>query len=312
MVRRFYDLPPLTALAVFEACARHSSFKLAAAELNVTPGAVSRQIKAIEEDLGVPLFARRARGVTPTPAGEELYAVLATGFSRASDVIRSIRRGDKSRNVIIACSDVFATMWLIPRMPDFWRNVGDVTVDHLISDDVRTFRRAEVELRIRHGLGAWIDETAEFLFRDCLYPVCSPRFAEVHSDATSQALPRLPLIDVNWIDPDWMGWDELLLRAGIRQHAANIRRLGKFSVALQAAMADQGVVIGWHRMVQPLVERGQLVRFTDLLVPSPGAYYLTWNTNRDLSAAAIVLRDWIRRVAEGEREAAAPGDARLP
>lgn len=307
-MRRFYDLPSLTALAVFEACARHSSFKLAAAELNVTPGAVSRQIKAIEDDLGVSLFVRRSRGVTSTSAGEELYAVLANGFSRASDVIRSIRRGDKSRNVIIACSDVFATMWLIPRMPDFWRNVGDVTVDHLISDDIRTFRRAEVELRIRYGLGAWIDETAECLFKDCLYPVCSPRFAELHSDATSHSLPELPLLDVNWIDPDWMGWDEVLLRAGVRQHAANIRRFGKFNVALQAAMADQGLVIGWHRMVKPLLDQGQLVRFTDLLIPSPGAYYLTWNTNRELSGAATILREWIRDISAGERAISLPSD----
>lgn len=303
MVRRFYDLPPLTALAVFEACARHSSFKLAAAELNVTPGAVSRQIKAVEEDIGVPLFARKARGVTLTSQGEELYGVLANGFSRASDVIRAIRRGDRSRNVIVACTDVFATQWLIPRMPDFWRTVADVTVDHLISDDVRTFRRAEVELRIRHGSGTWIDETAEFLFDDCLYPVCSPRFAAAHDGATGHSLPDLPLIDVNWIDPDWMGWDELLPRAGIRRHATNIRRLGKFSVALQAAMADQGLVIGWHRMVRPLVERGELVRFTELTIPSPGAYYLTWNTNREPSPAAAVLRDWIRTIAAEEREA---------
>lgn len=309
VVRRFYDLPSLTALATFEACARHSSFKIASAELNVTPGAVSRQIKAIEEDLGVPLFVRKARGVTLTSAGEELYAVLASGFSRASDVIRSIRRSDKSRNVIMACSDVFATMWLIPRMPDFWRNVRDVTVDHLISDDIRTFRRAEVELRIRYGLGAWMDETAEFLFGDCLYPVCSPGFATMHEEATSRSLPGMPLLDVNWIDPDWMGWDEVLLRAGIRQHATNIRRFGKFSVALQAAMADQGIVIGWHRMVQPMIEAGHLVRFTDLVIPSPGAYYLTWNTTRELSPAANVLGDWVRTIAETERNAAPPVDA---
>lgn len=103
-----------------------------------------------------------------------------------------------------------------------------------------------------------------------------------------------------------MGWDEVLLRAGIRQHATNIRRFGKFSVALQAAMADQGLVIGWHRMVQPMIETGQLVRFTDLVIPSPGAYYLTWNTSRDLSPAATVLGDWIRTIAAAERKTAPP------
>jgi DNA-binding transcriptional LysR family regulator len=139
MVRRYYDLPSLTALAVFEASARHLSFKQAAAELNVTPGAISRQIKAIEDELGVPLFVRLGTGVTLTTAGEDLYGVLASGFSRAADIVRTIKRGDRSKNVTLACTDAFATMWLIPRMPDFWTRYSDIAVDHLISDDPRAY-----------------------------------------------------------------------------------------------------------------------------------------------------------------------------
>ncbi|WFU05544.1 LysR substrate-binding domain-containing protein (plasmid) [Rhizobium sp. CB3171] len=306
MVRRFYGLPSLTALAAFEAAARHGSFTLAAAELNVTPGAVSRQIKAMEDDVGVLLFARKARGVTLTAPAEELYSALAAGFARASDVINSIRRGDKARNVTIACSDVFATMWLVPRMPDFWRTFEEITVDHLISDNVKNFRRAEVELRIRYGLGAWIDETAEFLFDDCLYPVCSAAFAERHQGATTANLSDLPLLNVEWVEPDWMGWEEVLVRAGVASSSANVRRFGKFSVALQAAMADQGLVVGWHRLVGPLVEKGELVRFTDLVIPAPGGYYLTWNSNRELSVAAETVRDWIRKLAAQERDTPMP------
>ncbi|MGY5775298.1 LysR substrate-binding domain-containing protein [Rhizobium sp. LEGMi135b] len=304
MVRRFYGLPSLTALAAFEAGARHGSLTLAAAELNVTPGAISRQIKAIEEDLGVALFVRKSKGVTLTAPAEELYSALASGFSRAADVVQSIRRGDRARNVTIACSDVFATMWLIPRMPDFWRQFADIAVDHLISDNVKNFRRSEVELRVRYGPGSWIDETAEFLFDDYLYPVCSPTFADKHKGASTKDLAELPLLNVEWVEPDWIGWEEVLLRAGLKTGAANTRRFGKFSVAVQAAMADQGVVIGWHRIVGPLVEKRELVRFTDLVIPSPGAYYLTWNSSRELSPAAETLRGWIREIAAGERETA--------
>ena len=95
MVRRYYDLPSLTSLAIFEAAARHLSFKRAAAELNVTTGAVSKQIKAIEDELGVPLFVRGANvGVSLTPAGADLYSVLSSSFSRAAEVVRTIKRGD--------------------------------------------------------------------------------------------------------------------------------------------------------------------------------------------------------------------------
>lgn len=302
MVRRYYDLPSLTALAIFEASARHLSFKLAAAELNVTPGAVSKQIKAIEDELGVPLFTRLGTGVALTSAGEDLYSVLSSSFSRAAEVVRTIKRGDRSKNVTIACTDAFATFWLIPRMADFWERFPDITVDHLISDNPRDYRRAEVELRIRYGPGAWNDEIAELLFDETIYPVCSPAFAARHRDATAETLPDLPLLHVDWVDPEWSDWDEVLRRARIPHGPNRGRRFGKFSVALQAAQADQGLAVGWHRLVRPLIRDGKLVKLTDLEMPAPGGYYLTWNDRRTLSPAAETLRSWLREIAEQERQ----------
>ena len=302
MVRRYYDLPSLTALAIFEASARHLSFKLAAAELNVTPGAVSKQIKAVEDELGMPLFTRLGTGVALTSAGEDLYSVLSSSFSRAAEVVRTIKRGDRSKNVTIACTDAFATLWLIPRMADFWERFPDITVDHLISDNPRDYRRAEVELRIRYGPGAWGDETAELLFDETIYPVCSPAFAATHRDATAEALPELPLLHVDWVDPDWTDWDEVLRRAKIPHGPNRGRRFGKFAVALQAAQADQGLAVGWHRLVRPLMRDGRLVKLTDLELPAPGGYYLTWNDRRTLSPAAETLRSWLRELAEQERQ----------
>jgi DNA-binding transcriptional LysR family regulator len=303
MVRRYYDLPSLTSLAIFEAAARHLSFKRAAAELNITTGAVSKQIKAIEDELGVPLFVRGANvGVSLTPAGEDLYGVLSSSFSRAAEVVRTIKRGDPSKNVTLACSDAFATIWLIPRMPDFWARFPEVTVDHLISDNSRDYRRAEVELRVRYGLGAWADETAEPLFDDTIYPVCGPGFAAQHRDATAEALPELPLLHVDWADPDWADWDEVFRRAQIPHGPNKGRRFSKFAVAIQAAQADQGIAVGWHRLCRHLLRDGKLVRLTDLEMPAPGGYYLTWNQRRTLSPAAETLRSWLREIAEQERQ----------
>lgn len=302
MVRRYYDLPSLTALAVFEASARHLSFKQAAAELNVTPGAVSRQIRAIEDELGVPLFVRLSTGVALTSAGEDLYGVLSSSFSRAADVVRTIKRGDRSRNVTLACTDAFATMWLIPRMPDFWSRHNEISVHHLISDNPREYRRAEVELRIRYGFGSWPDENAELLFDETIYPVCGPEFAKVHQDATAESLPDLPLLHVDWVDPDWTSWDEVFRRMGVPHGPTRGRRFGKFFVALQAAQANQGLAVGWHRLVKAQIGDGKLVRLTDLKLPAPGGYYLTWNNNRMLSPAAENLRGWLREIAVQERE----------
>jgi DNA-binding transcriptional LysR family regulator len=293
MVRRFYNLPSLTALAVFEAAARHLSFKLAAAELNVTTGAVSRQIKAVEDEIGVALFTRGTAGVELTAAGEDLYAVLSQGFGRAAETVQRIKRGSRTSRVTLACSNAVAMMWLMPRMGSFWRANPDIVVDHLISDVARDYRRADVELRIRYGNGAWPDETAQLLLTETIYPVCSPRFAEKHGGARPEDIPNLPLLHVDWVDSEWTGWDEFLKRADITHGPLAGGRFNNFAVTLQATQDDQGVAVGWHRLVQPLIKEGKLVRFTSLEVTAPGSYYLTWNDKRELSEAARVLRSWL-------------------
>lgn len=300
MSRQYYNLPPFTALAVFEAAARHLSFKRAAAELGVTPGAVSKQIRVIEDELGTSLFVRLGAGVSLTTAGEDLYGVLSSTFAKTAEIVGTIKRGDRAKNVTVACTDAFATFWLIPRMRDFWERFPEITVNHLISDNPREFRRAEVELRVRYGLGAWADETAELLLEETIYPVCGPGFAKTHPRIEAKTLPDLPLLHVDWVDPGWASWDEVLRRAGIPHVASKGRRFGKFSVALQAAQADQGVAVGWHRLVRQLIKEKKLVRLTDLELPAPGGYYLTWNESRPLSPASEIVRDWLREMSARE------------
>jgi LysR family glycine cleavage system transcriptional activator len=303
MVRRYYDLPSLTTLAVFEATARRQSFKLAAAELNVTTGAISRQIKAIEDDIGSPLFTRSSTGVELTAAGVDLYAVLSQSFGRISEIAQRIKRGSRALRVTLACTNAMAMMWLIPRMGSFWRANPEIVVDHLISDLSRDYRRADVELRIRYGFGAWPDETAQLLLPETIYPVCSPRFAEMHAGATANDIPNLPLLHVDWVDRDWTDWDEFLRRAGIAHGPLLGGRFNNFAVTLQATQDDQGIAVGWHRLVQPLIQSGKLVKFTDLHMPAPGSYCLTWNDKRELSEAAKRLRIWLINEAARDLEA---------
>ncbi|ANT54871.1 LysR substrate-binding domain-containing protein [Mesorhizobium amorphae] len=301
MVRRYYDLPSLTALAAFEASARHLSFKLAASELNVTPSAVSRQIKALEEDLGVPLFVRDRTLILLTSPGEELYAVLASGFSRASQVVRTIKRGVHPMNVTLACTDGIGLMWIMPRMPNFWHRYPEISVDHLMSSNMRDYKRAEVDLCIRYGLGSWHGEVAELLFPDKIYPVCGPGYLLQHGDATPESLPDLPLLHFNWVDQDWTGWDELFRRAGIPHGTLRGPRFSRFFLTIQAALADQGIAIGLHSLVRPLIDEGKLVRITDLEMRAPGDWFVTWSDNKALSPAAEVLRSWLLETSVDER-----------
>lgn len=297
MVYRYYRLPSLTSLAAFEASARHRSVKRAAEELNVTPGAVSRQIKSLEEELGVPLFGRGQMGLMLTADAETLYAVLAYSFSRTSETVQAIRSGNQALRVTLACTHAVATCWLMPRMQDFWRRYPEITVDHLISDEARDFRRPEVDLRIRYGFGAWPDETATLLMDEAIFPIASPKFAERHADSTTADIPSLPLLHVDWVDAEWTTWDELLRRAAIPHGPIFGRRFSTFGVMLQACQDDQGLALGWQRLVGGLIAAGKVVPFTDLRVPSPGCYYVTWNTNRGPSTAISTLRDWLLEAA---------------
>lgn len=300
MVHCAYRLPSLTALAAFEASARHRSMQRAAGELNVTAGAVSRQVRALEEDLGVPLFLRTPAGLTLTADAEALYAVLSQAFRRTAEAIEGIRSGTRAERATLACTHAFATQWLMPRMGDFWRRFPGITVDHLVSDDAREFRRAEIDLRIRYGFGAWPDETSRLLMTDTLYPVAGPGFARTHAGATPADIPGLPLLHVDWSDPDWTGWDEALHRAAIPHGALPGRRFGTLGIVLQACQDDQGLALGWDRLVRPLVAGGRLVRFTDLTLPAPGAYYLSWNAAASVSGAVATLRDWLLAAAAAD------------
>ena len=298
MTLRPYRLPSLHALATFEASARHRSFKRAADELNVTAGAVSRQIKAIEEELGAPLFERAPGSLTPTAAGELLRGVLSDAFGRIGETVGQIRFGQQPQ-VTVASTHGFAKCWLMPRMIEFWQSHPEICVNHLISDDGRDYRRPEVDLRIRYGFGSWPGETAVRLFDDVLYPVVAPGFAERHTAVAASDLPKLPLLHVDWVDPDWTGWDELLRRGHIAHGGLTGRRFGNFDVALQACKDGHGIAVGWHRMVEGLIARGELVRFTVLSMPAPGAYYLTWNANLSLKGQAAEFREWLVAEAQG-------------
>ncbi len=300
MVRRSYDLPSLTALAVFEAAARHVSFKRAGQELNVTPGAVSRQIKGLEEEMGRRLFERVHRGVRLTAEGEAFYVVLARSFSGMAEAYHRIRSQDRKRSVTLGASSAFASLWLMPRLGKFRRDHADVNINHVVSDNPRDLRLSQVDLRVRYGGGTWPDEDARLLFPDRIYPVCGKGFAKTYRKAAGEgALAGLPLLQPDGAESDWMSWEEWFGRLGLAADDLRVSTFNSYIVALQAAEDDQGLVLGWHSLVAPLVKSGRLRRLSDLEMPAPSAFYLTCNRNRAISTEAEGLRRWLLAQAGG-------------
>ena len=196
MSRRGKDLPPLGSLAVFEAAARHLSFQEAAREFNVTPGAVSRQIKALETELGCALFLRVHRGVRLTQEGEVLSAAVGEGFTQIAAACRRLRERQQRPSVTLGATTAVAALWLMPRLGTFWREHQDIVVNHVISDVARELAGPGIDLRIRYGHGRWPGEETAKLFGDRLYPICGPSFAKQMKRQALDTLIRQPLIQL--------------------------------------------------------------------------------------------------------------------
>jgi DNA-binding transcriptional LysR family regulator len=308
MARRSRTLPPLTSLVAFEAAARQRSLTRAAKELNVTPGAISKQIKSLETEAGVPLLLRGHRAIEMTAQGEILYAALTRGFGEIVAAFQRIKSsGAGHRSVTLGSTTAFAQMWLMPRLGSFWRKHQDITVNHVISDSSQDLGMARIDLRVRYGAGDWHNETAIRLFGDRIYPVCSPDFARQHPGKGTAELPSLPLLELETGDPSWTGWTDWLKGTGGKARSLNLRTFSSYVVALQAAQDGQGVALGWHSLVAPLVESGKLVVLGATAMPASQSFYVTWDEHKSLSAEARVLRDWLISFARPDPAAAVPG-----
>ncbi|MFT5662654.1 MAG: LysR family glycine cleavage system transcriptional activator [Gammaproteobacteria bacterium] len=297
MARRHYKLPSLTGLNTFDACARHGSLTQAAAELGVTLGAVSRQIKSLETDLGSALFKRHHRGVELTKAGLELHQVLSSSFRNIGNAWKAIKTRGETANITIGATTAFASLWLMPRLGGFWSMHKQIALNHAISDnpDDEGFRFADI--RIRYGDGHWPGESATRLFDDIIYPVCGRLFAEQLSEKNELIFPdhlaNMPLLRLDSLDPAWIGWNHWIAKWGVELPESNFRRFNNYVVALQAAEENQGVALGWDSQVGTLIKQNKLVRLGDMEMKAPGSYYLTWDSKQPLSEQARLLSDWL-------------------
>jgi LysR family glycine cleavage system transcriptional activator len=293
MVRRYYSLPSLNTLAAFEAAARYLSITKAAEELNVTPGAISKQVRMLEEELGNALFVRRHRALEMTREGETMATALREGFERISSTFLQVKAAGGQSKVTIGCTMAMAHLWLMPRMSAFWSSHQDIVVDHVISDQPRGLDRPDIDLRLRYGSGEWPDELSAKLYDDRIFPVASPGFARDNPAATIEDLSRLQLLSVEGIDWDWTTWADFFREAGCPGRRLNVRRFNSHVIALQAARSGHGAVLGWASLVTPLLKAGALVRVTDAEIVAPHSYFVTWSARRPLSHQATVLRDWL-------------------
>jgi LysR family glycine cleavage system transcriptional activator len=288
---------PLNALRAFEAAARHLSFAQAAQELGVTPAAVSQQVKRLEQRLGQPLFLRLNRAVRLTEAGQRLSAPLGMLFLQMSDLVDSAVQTLPVLEVTAIPS--LATKWLAPRLARFNAFCPDYQVRVSGSDLLVDFSRQPVDVGLRYGRGHYHDLFSERLADAVAFPVCSPSFAEAYRDrlAAPNGLTMVPLIhdESSITDPGLPTWPRWFAAAGIA--SSQIRRILVFEsihMALDAALAGQGVALGLSLLVDDDLRQGRLVRLSEVELPSAFSYWLVRRSDKAEHKGVKAFRDWLK------------------
>ena len=292
MARPNDPLPPLTALQTFESAARHLSFKTAAAELNVTAGAVSHQIKSLEANLDRPLFNRIHRGVELTAEGKALAEVMHRSLEDISGVLARIRRENEERSVTIGATTAVSSLWLTPRLSRFWKEHGSISVDQQVSD-TQSDPDPATDFVVRYGTFSETNPHQRPLFHDRLLPLCSPEFVRSHSTSSLSEMAALPLVHLDARDADWTTWRTWFDQLGFTDPLAKGIRVNNYTIALQTARDGLGLVLGWQKLTEPLIASGELVSFGNWELDAPGSFYIQTRSNEPLSSKAQIVLDWL-------------------
>jgi LysR family glycine cleavage system transcriptional activator len=294
-------LPPLGALHAFEAAARHLSFKAAAEDLHVTPGAISQQIKLLEDRLGTPLFLRRTRGIELTDAGRTLLVPTQQAFRLLTDVVTRLRETDSDKILTVSLLPSFAALWFVPRLGRFRDRHPDIDVRISATPKLAEFDRDDVDVVIRYGLGRYPDLHVEHLLAEDLFPVCSPNLLAGPVPLKKPADLAHHTLLHDELRQEWALW---MRAAGIE--GIDISRGPSFSLwelAFHAAIAGQGVALGRSTLVGQYLKSGQLVRPFGISSPSEFGYYLVCEPERVEEPKIAALRAWLRDEVAGANAA---------
>ncbi len=287
-----HRLPPFSAMRTFEVAARHCSFKQAAAELTRTPSAVSHQIKALEEYLGVRLFTRLDRGLELTDAGRDYLVSLREAFDRLEAATNRVG-GDESRGILtVNMFPTFALTWLIRRLGSFNRANPDIEVRLISSTNPIDFASTDIDVAVRYGDGNWPGLHCDYLMEELIFPVCSPAcMAAGTTETGAVALSELTLINCMEQPQEWHLW---LAAAGVHDLDPGLGlHFDSRILALEAAISGLGIAIGCRPFVDDDLATGRLVAPFEFELDSGSAYYLACPEVKSDLPKIVNFRTWL-------------------
>jgi LysR family transcriptional regulator, glycine cleavage system transcriptional activator len=295
---------PLNALKAFEAAGRHLSFSKAAAELNVTPAAVSHQVKALEELLEIPLFRRLTRALRLTDGGQAALPTLTDGFDKLAQGVELMRANHESRELTISVSPSFGAMWLLPRLERFRGLHPNIEIRIDGTDRLVDLARDDADIAIRYGPGGYEGVRVDWLFSQVNTPVCSPALLSGTFPLKRPCdLRHHTLLHVDWKDAE-ASWRMWLLAAGLRDiDPTRGPRFTMENMAVQAALEGHGVALIGDVLVRDELASGRLVCPFDasLRTPLTFSFYLLSTENSARRPKAEAFRNWLLDEAKDTR-----------
>lgn len=294
-------IAPLSALRAFEAAARHLSFTKAAEELNVTPAAVSHQIKALEDYCGLPLFRRMTRALLLTDQGQAALPALQEGFDLLAAATAQLSRPQEDHVLTVSAAPSIAGKWLVTRLERFRMKHSDIDVRLDAANHLTDFERDGVDLVIRYGGGKYPGLHVEPLFQTDVIPVCSPALLDGPRPLREPAdLAEHTLLHVSWSSQDvtWPVWRMWLLAAGVDGvDAERGPRFNDLGLVMQTAIAGHGVALVPIVLAADDLAAGRLVRPFELSVPVDFGYYIVCPKHRMKEPKVSAFAAWLREEA---------------
>ncbi|MBF7054654.1 LysR family transcriptional regulator [Halomonas sp. KAO] len=290
-------LPPLNSLVAFESAARHLSFTLAAKELHVTQGAISRQVRGLEDYLGKPLFERANRSVKLTAMGQRYAQAVRQSLADISAITDEVRSWHGMHQLTVATTSAMASLWLLPKIPRFQREHDDIELRIVATEQLRDLSRVESDVALFYCRTPPASMHATTLFHEEVFPVCSPGYLERYGPFEGpEALLDCTLLSLEDADQDWMSWKQWFSQVGVASARAPRRRLNinSYSMLVQAAMMDQGVALGWSQLVDDYLVGGHLVRPVETVLRTEARFCLLERSEAPAHRWGVrAFREWL-------------------
>lgn len=290
-------LPPMNSIVVFEVAARHQSFTQAADELHVTQGAVSRQIRLLEEYLGKELFFRANRKISLTPTGLQYYQSIYGALLNIAQATGDIKKWRGDRQVTVATTHAMAALWLLPKVAPFQQEEG-IDLRILATDNIVDLHSMDCDVALFYCRVPPVEMKVTPLFPEEVFPVCSPSYLKQFSnDRSLEKIFSGTLLNLDEAHKDWMTWPEWFNEVGyptiIPKNKVNINN---YTMLLQAAINGQGIALAWGSLVDDYLKSGALVRPIDTVLRTSENFYMLEPLGQHRTSASVTkFREWLLR-----------------